>query len=173
MKRLAAFREVGVFMVEGPSSGADLLRYELRLHPSADAWEPVFAIADAAGGEWSIKARLAAVELSKIEEGDELGRGAQLLAAIRTAMIGLPAMSTADLLDADENGVVIRFHASPPWSARRWIGVIRDPRPISDHCLLMSGGDCLFDGARALPKAHDQPASNRDPADIDYGITIE
>jgi hypothetical protein len=40
----------------------------------------------------------------------------------------------------DENGVAIRFHASPPWSARRWIGVIRDPRPLSDHCLLMSGG---------------------------------
>jgi hypothetical protein len=73
----------------------------------------------------------------------------------------------------DENGVAIRFHASPPWSARRWIGVIRDPRPMSDHCLLMSGRDCLFDGARALPTKHDQPASDRDPADIDYGITIE
>jgi hypothetical protein len=73
----------------------------------------------------------------------------------------------------DENGVGLRFHASPPWSARRWIGVIRDPRPLSDHCLLMAGRDCLFDGAQALPKAHDQPASNHDPADIDYGITIE
>jgi hypothetical protein len=73
----------------------------------------------------------------------------------------------------DENGVAIRFHASPPWSARRWIGVIRDPRPMSDHCLLMSGRVCLFDGARALPKDHDEPASDFDPADIDYGITIE
>lgn len=73
----------------------------------------------------------------------------------------------------EENGVAVRFHASPPWSARRWIGVIRDPRPMSDHCLLMSGRDCLFDGAEALPKDHDEPASNHDPADIDYGITIE
>ncbi len=73
----------------------------------------------------------------------------------------------------DETGIAIRFHSSPPWSARRWIGVIRDPRPLSDHCLLMSGRDCLFDGASALPKAHDQAASSHDPADIDYGITID
>jgi len=64
----------------------------------ADAWEPLFAIADHAGGEWPMRARAAAVELSAPIEGEEVGRGAQLLAAIREALGERETISTADLL---------------------------------------------------------------------------
>ncbi|HUN77407.1 MAG TPA: DUF3631 domain-containing protein [Solirubrobacteraceae bacterium] len=64
----------------------------------ADAWEPLLAIADHAGGEWPIRARAAAVELSAPVEGEEVGRGAQLLAVTREALGDCETISTADLL---------------------------------------------------------------------------
>jgi hypothetical protein len=54
---------------------------------AADAWEPLLAIADLAKGDWPTRARAAAVELSA-GESEEVGRGTQLLAAIREAMGG-------------------------------------------------------------------------------------
>src|SRR5580692_10647850 len=50
---------------------------------AADAWEPLLAIADLAGGDWPMRACAAAVELSASSDGDEVSRGVQLLAAIR------------------------------------------------------------------------------------------
>ncbi len=66
----------------------------------ADAWEPLFAIADLAGGDWPIRARAAAVELSATADGDEVGRGTQLLAGIRGALDGREVITTAELLEA-------------------------------------------------------------------------
>ena len=66
----------------------------------ADAWEPLFAIADLAGGDWSVRARAAAVELSAPADGDEVGRGTQLLAGIRAALEGREVITTAELLEA-------------------------------------------------------------------------
>jgi hypothetical protein len=50
---------------------------------ASDAWEPLFAIADRAGGEWPRRARKAALALSgeHVKEDDEIG--ARLLADIR------------------------------------------------------------------------------------------
>jgi Protein of unknown function (DUF3631) len=70
----------------------------------ADAWEPLFAIADRAGRGWPARARAAAIALSDTT-GDELGRGAQLLGAIRAAMDDRSVIGTAELLahiNADE-----------------------------------------------------------------------
>jgi hypothetical protein len=67
---------------------------------AADGWEPLLAIADLAGGEWTTRARQAAVALSTRSDDDELGRGAQLLAAIREALGDRAAISTSDLLKA-------------------------------------------------------------------------
>jgi Protein of unknown function (DUF3631) len=64
---------------------------------AADAWEPLFAIADLAGGDWPSWARSAAVDLSTGDR-DEVGRGTQILAAIREAMVGVDVAFTADLL---------------------------------------------------------------------------
>lgn len=66
----------------------------------ADAWEPLFAIADLAGRDWSTRARAAAVELSATIYGEEMGRGTQLLAAISGALDGREVITTAELLEA-------------------------------------------------------------------------
>jgi hypothetical protein len=66
---------------------------------AGDAWEPLFAIADSAGGDWGDRARAAALALSGVTDDGELGRGAQLLAAIRTAMGDEHAIASADLLE--------------------------------------------------------------------------
>jgi len=67
---------------------------------AADAWEPLFAIADLAGGDWPARARHAAIELSGPADADELGCGPQLLGAIRKAMGDSAAIATEDLLRA-------------------------------------------------------------------------
>lgn len=53
---------------------------------AAEGWEPLFAIADMAGGEWPIRAREAAMELSAPEEDEDATYGALLLEAIRDAL---------------------------------------------------------------------------------------
>mgnify|MGYP001765364167 CR=1 FL=1 len=62
---------------------------ELRPHAPAalhdrakDNWDPLFAIADLAGGAWPAKARQAALVLSR-ESGHEESAGLQLLRAVR------------------------------------------------------------------------------------------
>jgi hypothetical protein len=66
---------------------------------AADGWEPLFAIADLAGGEWPERARAAAVTLSAGVD-EKVSYGHLLLAATRDAVGDLPAMRTADLLKA-------------------------------------------------------------------------
>src|SRR5262249_50081263 len=57
------------------------------LHDRAeDIWEPLLAIADLAGGEWPIRARRAAVELSG-GDSDSESTGVQLLRAVREVFI--------------------------------------------------------------------------------------
>lgn len=67
---------------------------------AADAWEPLFAIADHAGGEWRTKARAAAIDLSVATDGDETSNGTLLLRAVRGAMAGRDIIATVDLLVA-------------------------------------------------------------------------
>lgn len=50
---------------------------------AADGWEPLFAIADQAGGDWPKWARAAAVALHGSAAGDDGTAGVQLLAALR------------------------------------------------------------------------------------------
>jgi Protein of unknown function (DUF3631) len=72
---------------------------------AADAWEPLFAIANMAGGDWPERAREAAVALSGGEDRGEVATGALLLAAIRAAFGTDDRIRTGDLLarvNADE-----------------------------------------------------------------------
>jgi hypothetical protein len=62
-----------------------------------DVWEPLLAIGDAAGGEWSPRARRAAVALSS-REPDDATLGVRLLADIREAFDDEEQLATADLL---------------------------------------------------------------------------
>jgi hypothetical protein len=60
------------------------------------SWEPLLAIADAAGGEWSTRAREAAVRLSS-REPDEATLGVRLLADIRSVFDGEEQLPTEEL----------------------------------------------------------------------------
>jgi hypothetical protein len=68
---------------------------------SADVWEPLLAIADAAGGEWPKRARDAAVAFANTAGSDEPSRGVRLLSDIRAVFTHNhdPAeMTSADLV---------------------------------------------------------------------------
>ena len=71
---------------------------------AAEAWEPLFAIADLAGGEWPSRARLAAEALSGDTESEEQGTATLVLTAIRRLLNGdrMASAELADAINADE-----------------------------------------------------------------------
>jgi hypothetical protein len=91
---------------------------------AADSWEPLIAIADAAGGRWPALARETALELSGREQEPE-GTGVELLHDIRTVFDreGVDRIRTEELLHA--------LTARPGW---RW-KEHRHGRPITDRQL--------------------------------------
>lgn len=69
----------------------------------ADAWEPLLAIADLAGGKWPTIARDAAVQLSGGDDTDEASHGTRLLAAARMILNGDATIASTTLLHAVNN----------------------------------------------------------------------
>jgi hypothetical protein len=67
---------------------------------AADVWEPLFAIADLAGGEWPIQARQDAIALSRSVDAEDQSTGVTLLADIKAifAELGLDRIRSADLI---------------------------------------------------------------------------
>ena len=89
---------------------------------AGDAWEPLFAIADSAGGVWPGRARRAAIVLHASRDQDD-SLGLRLLADTRLVFDGrrIERIFTAELitaLQADEEG---------PWSSERF--------PLTPHRL--------------------------------------
>jgi len=86
-----------------------------------DGWEPLFAVADAVGGEWPDRARNVAVRLSGSREADEDSMGVRLLADMRSVFEkrGVDRIPSAKLIDA------LSGREDRPWSD--W----RHGRPIS------------------------------------------
>lgn len=64
----------------------------------ADIWEPILAIADAAGGHWPVTARDAAVLMVAESQKKPATLGIKLLSDIRTVMGEVDRISTVDLL---------------------------------------------------------------------------
>jgi hypothetical protein len=64
---------------------------------AADSWEPLLAIADAAGGLWPARARRAATAISS-DEDDQVSVGMRLLADLRDVFKDADHLSTAELL---------------------------------------------------------------------------
>lgn len=66
-----------------------------------DVWEPLFAIADLAGGDWPQRARAAALELSSSQNIDEESARVRLLFDVRAVFDGRDAerISTAELVE--------------------------------------------------------------------------
>lgn len=67
---------------------------------AGEAWEPLLAIADLAGGEWPGRAREAALALSGSEEPEAASLGALLLDAMRGVFGSEDRMASAALLEA-------------------------------------------------------------------------
>jgi hypothetical protein len=76
---------------------------------AAECWEPLLAIADAAGGDWPQRARLAAVHFVQGGRDEAMSPGVELLEHIREAFAGAEALWTETLLE--------RLHDRPesPW----------------------------------------------------------
>lgn len=79
----------------------------------ADVWEPLIAVADAAGGEWPALAREAAVAAVAEAKSKPASLGVQLLTDIRKVMVDADRVSTTDLLDA------LHDLDTSPWSSLR------------------------------------------------------
>lgn len=66
----------------------------------AEIWEPLIAIADAAGGEWPERARQAASYFAETASDRASSLGTRLLADLKTVFNGRSAMWTSDILAA-------------------------------------------------------------------------
>lgn len=64
----------------------------------ADVWEPLLAVADAAGGDWPKRARVAAVALVALSKESTPSLGIRLLADLRTVFGDQDVMSTETIL---------------------------------------------------------------------------
>jgi hypothetical protein len=93
-----AERNVGPIDVDMPAGIEDR---------NAECWEPLFVIADEAGGDWPERARDAALYLTKNATDESLTPGVELLAHIREAFRGDEHLATVVLLarlcDRDES----------------------------------------------------------------------
>jgi hypothetical protein len=73
----------------------------------------------------------------------------------------------------DQHGLAMMLHPTPPTTTKRWIGVTYSEQLYSDHCLLMTGRDVIFDPWRLLPPGKDHDASPYTLDDVAYGITYD
>lgn len=64
----------------------------------ADCWEPLLAVADAAGGDWPARARAACTELVRVAASGEASLGVRLLGDLRMVFGGIDAMHTETIL---------------------------------------------------------------------------
>lgn len=64
----------------------------------ADVWEPLLAVADAAGGPWPDRAREACTYLVRVSANRGVSLGIRLLADLRAAFAGNRTMTTGDIL---------------------------------------------------------------------------
>lgn len=76
----------------------------------ADVWEPLLAVADAAGGEWPKRARAACLELLRTaHDNDEASLGVRLLTDLRDKVFcGIDRMPTAAIIEC-----LLRMDESP------------------------------------------------------------
>jgi hypothetical protein len=79
----------------------------------ADVWEPLLAVADQVGGDWSTKARAACVALAGASVSREASLGIRLLTDLRTVFAEDTRLSTTTILE--------RLHAldESPWDNLR------------------------------------------------------
>jgi hypothetical protein len=79
----------------------------------ADIWEPLIAIADAAGGEWPVIARDAAMSAIAESKSKPSSLGVQLLSDVRKVLSNVDRISTTELL------LALHDMETAPWSSLR------------------------------------------------------
>ena len=84
----------------------------------AEIWEPLIAIADAAGGDWPKMARAACVHLVEAAKDRRVSLGIRLLGDLRTIFADRDAMTTADIIErlTAEDSVL---DDDAPWASLR------------------------------------------------------
>ncbi|MFD6873183.1 MULTISPECIES: DUF3631 domain-containing protein [unclassified Streptomyces] len=115
----------------------------------ADVWEPLIAIADAAGGDWPKRAREACVQLVKASQTDDKGSlGIRLLTDLRDhVMVGvdrLPTIAVTDRLNALDDAPWADLQGKPLDSRRlaRMLAdyMTADNEPITSRNIRTAGG---------------------------------
>ena len=86
-----------------------------------EVWEPLIAVADAAGGEWPARARAACLALVKVAADRRVTLGIRLLADLRTIYGDADALTTSTILDrlcdrAKRDGGDPYLDADAPWA---------------------------------------------------------
>jgi hypothetical protein len=109
---------------------------------AADCWEPLFVIADVAGGNWPEKARHAALILMNGQNRQDMSFGVRLLADIRRVYLEntdkLPSESLVHLLTALEDAPWSDLKGSP--LNPRSLASILKPYEIYPHVIRVEGG---------------------------------
>lgn len=97
---------------------ADPLMLEALHDRAQDNWRLMFAIADLAGGDWSARARRAAILLSGVEDEAEAAAGIQLLTDIRSIFAArmTDRLSSEDIINALER---MEDRPWPEWNKGR------------------------------------------------------
>ena len=106
-----------------------------------DAWEPLLAIAEAAGDHWPATARAAALALSAAE-ADEEAVGVRLLADCRSAFGERDRLATKDLLAAlseDEEAPWATWHKGERRLSPRALGRLLEPFEIRPRTIRLAG----------------------------------
>lgn len=115
----------------------------------ADVWEPLLAVADAAGGDWPRRARAACLQLVKASEANDKGSlGVRLLTDLRDhVLIGvdkLPTVAIIDRLNALDDAPWADMGGRPLDNRRlsKMLGeyMTADNEPIASRNIRTSGG---------------------------------
>lgn len=85
----------------------------------AEVWEPLLAVADAAGGSWPEKAREACIALCRVADNRTVSLGIRLLADLRTIFGDADALHTKTILQRLCAGEENRLAADAPWGDLR------------------------------------------------------
>lgn len=91
----------------------------------ADVWEPLFAVADLIGGDWPLKARVAAVTLVTDAKVGTPSLGIRLLADLREVFGDKAQLRTTDILEC------LNRMEEAPWGDIK--GKAMDARGLSQH----------------------------------------
>jgi hypothetical protein len=95
-----------------------------------EVWEPLIAVADAAGQAWPELSRSACIELCRAAEDRRVSPGVRLLADLRTIFGDEVALHTDVIIDRLINGEQHGLASDAPWA--EWHGRPIGPRQLAN-----------------------------------------